>query len=65
MSDFGLSCHLSDKISLNRQCGTPGYIAPEVFEKKPFSIKSDIFSVGVLFYNLISGEHLFEGLNHK
>jgi serine/threonine protein kinase len=36
-------------------CGTRGYIAPEVLKDKRYTSKSDIWSLGVVFYIMISG----------
>ena len=41
--------------------GTPGYCAPEMLTNKGYSYKLDLFSLGVLFYCLVSGIHLFNG----
>jgi serine/threonine protein kinase len=39
--------------------GTPGYTAPEVWAGEPVSVRSDIYSVGVLAYEAITGVHPF------
>lgn len=36
-------------------CGTRGYIAPEVLKDRKYSNKSDVWSLGVVFYIMISG----------
>ena len=41
--------------------GTPLYIAPEVFEGRPASFTSDIYSLGVLLFYLLSGHYPVEG----
>ena len=50
-------------------CGTPIYMAPEIWESKPYTQKVDIWSIGVMMYELLSGCHPFEGdndsLGHK
>ena len=43
------------------KAGTPGYIAPEVFENKAYTEKGDVFSLGVIFYSLVSGRSPFKG----
>jgi calcium/calmodulin-dependent protein kinase I len=40
-------------------CGTPGYIAPEILSKKEYNHKVDIFSIGVVAFNLLTGKQLF------
>lgn len=45
------------------KCGTPSYIDPSVLKGGSFTNKSDIFSLGSLFFNLITGKFLFSGRN--
>jgi len=42
--------------------GTPGYTAPEVWEGAPADERSDIYSLGVLAYEALTGKHPFSGL---
>eukprot|EP00347_Sterkiella_histriomuscorum_P023569 403334140 len=60
-SDFGIACNIDDKMKIKKQCGTPGYIAPEIFDNIPFTIKSDIFSLGVVLFNILTGQHFYKG----
>jgi len=41
--------------------GTPLYLAPEVFEGRPRTKASDIYSLGVLLHYLVTGSHPVEG----
>jgi serine/threonine protein kinase len=41
--------------------GTPLYIAPEVFQGRNRTIASDIYSLGVLLYHLVTGSYPIEG----
>jgi Tol biopolymer transport system component len=41
--------------------GTPGYIAPERISGKPADARSDIFGLGVILYEMLSGKRAFNG----
>lgn len=52
LADFSLAENFLDK-KMYLQCGTPGYIAPEVFSKDiPYDESCDIFSLGVTLFML-------------
>lgn len=65
LADLGLACRLDEKELLGKKCGTAGYLAPEILRGFSASPKSDIFSLGSIFYNLITGSMLFEGRHEK
>jgi serine/threonine protein kinase len=48
-----------------QKCGTPSYIAPEVLIGSGYTTKSDLFGVGSIMYNLITGKFLFHSNNVK
>ncbi|CAO2200887.1 unnamed protein product [Urochloa humidicola] len=59
ISDFGLAKIFStndNEGNTNRIVGTYGYMAPEYASEGLFSIKSDVFSFGVLTLEIISGK---------
>ncbi|KAJ0552882.1 putative protein kinase RLK-Pelle-DLSV family [Helianthus annuus] len=59
ISDFGLARMLEGKESeakTKKVVGTLGYISPEYAGKGLFSVKSDIFSYGVLVLEIVSGK---------
>ena len=41
--------------------GTPGYMAPEQISGKPADPRSDIFGLGVIVYEMLSGKRAFDG----
>ena len=55
--DWGLARFLAEPaaIATDVVSGTPGYMAPEVLRGAPPSIASDLYSVGVIFYELLTG----------
>jgi serine/threonine-protein kinase len=55
--DWGLARFLAEPaaISTDFVAGTPGYMAPEVMRGAPPSIASDLYSAGVIFYELLTG----------
>ncbi|VAH71539.1 unnamed protein product [Triticum turgidum subsp. durum] len=60
ISDFGLAKILSSNDTegntTRRVVGTYGYMAPEYASKGIFSIKSDVFSFGVVIFEILSGK---------
>lgn len=61
IADFGLAANFKPGQLLNQKCGTPTYIGPEVLSGGGYNEKSDIFSVGSIMFNLVSGKYLFQG----
>ncbi|POG77980.1 kinase-like domain-containing protein, partial [Rhizophagus irregularis DAOM 181602=DAOM 197198] len=59
ISDFGLSRPSNEQISNNKICGVLPYIAPEVLNGEPYTLSSDIYSVGVIMAELSSGKPPF------
>ena len=63
LMDFGAGwdAGMPDRESWGRTPGTPNYMAPEVIAGHRATPASDIYSVGVLMYFLVTGRHPFEG----
>jgi serine/threonine-protein kinase len=53
ITDFGLAL-TTDNASLDR-AGTPAYMAPEQLEGKPASVQSDIYALGLVMYEMVTG----------
>jgi len=61
--DFGIARSLTGK-SLTRvgaMIGTPEYMSPEQAEAEELDKRSDIYSLGVIFYEMVTGQLPFEG----
>ncbi|CDW82433.1 serine threonine protein kinase [Stylonychia lemnae] len=65
LADFGFAIELKDGVNVENIFGTPGYVAPEVLKGEDYTFKSDIFSVGSILYNVITGSGLFKGKTAK
>jgi len=61
--DFGLAA--TGQASGNDSMGTPLYIAPELFKGNEYSETADLYAVGVLFYELLTGKHPFAPFDYK
>lgn len=56
IGDFGLSAQLTVESKLRNTCsGSPLYMAPEVLDNISYSISCDIWSLGILCYELANG----------
>ena len=62
LTDFGIArIESTDFTKTNVIMGTPGYIAPELYLGRDIDQRIDIFSAGVLFYQLLAGKPPFYG----
>lgn len=56
VADFGLSRQLSSPFELAATlCGTRQYMAPEVAKSEKYTFKSDLYSVGIIMFRLLTG----------
>jgi len=65
IADFGFAKRVKEPKSLTTQCGTPGYVAPEILKGQPYDEKADMWSVGVILYILLGGYPPFIEENQK
>ncbi|XP_061088316.1 myosin light chain kinase, smooth muscle isoform X1 [Conger conger] len=59
--DFGLASKLDPNTPLMVMHGTPEFVAPEVISFEPVGPATDMWSIGVICYILLSGESPFQG----
>jgi len=61
--DFGIAKdqHSAVKTKTGETFGTPNYMSPEQIQGKKIDQRSDLFSLGVVLYEMISGKQAFSG----
>lgn len=63
LTDFGLA-HIADDVKLTRTgfvTGTPQYMSPEQARGEPGDVRSDLFSLGAVLYEICAGQPPFQG----
>jgi serine/threonine protein kinase len=67
ISDFGLA-YAQEALAITDPgtfVGTPAYLAPEQIKGQPADVQSDIYALGVMFYEMLSGVNPFAGQTHS
>lgn len=63
ITDFGLAVEVSEVSEL--EGGTPSYMAPELWRGGKASQASDVFALGVMLYEMVTGSKPFPALNKE
>ncbi|MBS1130327.1 MAG: Protein kinase:GAF [Proteobacteria bacterium] len=62
--DFGIAARIdSASEGTDRVTGTPAYMSPEYILKRELSERSDVFSAGVILFEMLTGRRAFPGDN--
>ncbi|MBI5805191.1 serine/threonine protein kinase [candidate division TA06 bacterium] len=67
ITDFGLA-YAQEALGITDPgtfVGTPAYLAPEQLKGQPADAQSDIYALGVMFYEMLSGNNPFAGQTHS
>ena len=55
ITDFGFAKQIDKNSLITTLCGSPMYMAPEIINKQDYDLKSDLWSVGVILYEMAYG----------
>jgi serine/threonine protein kinase len=64
VSDFGAALTQAAETTQVSGIGSPAYMSPEQVKEQQLSYQTDIFSLGVLMYQLLTGRLPFQGANN-
>ena len=61
IADLGCAIQFESKKGMNAVIGTPLYMAPELVKEQRYNEKVDVWSLGCIVYQLLSGKTPFDG----
>jgi serine/threonine-protein kinase len=59
ITDFGLAAQ-AHEIATGEISGTPAYMSPEQLDGKPATVQSDLYSLGLVLYEIYTGKRAFD-----
>jgi serine/threonine-protein kinase len=60
ITDFGLAVRPEDELAEGRIIGTPAYMSPEQLAGRAATVKSDLYALGLVLYEILTGKKAFE-----
>nr|XP_016473572.1 PREDICTED: serine/threonine-protein kinase ATG1c-like isoform X3 [Nicotiana tabacum] len=63
IADFGFARSLQPWVLAETLCGSPLYMAPEIMQLQKYDAKADLWSVGAILFQLVTGKTPFSGNN--
>jgi serine/threonine-protein kinase ULK2 len=63
LCDFGFAREFKDTLLSDTVCGSPLYMAPELLQNHKYNIKSDVWSLGIIMYEIVMKNHPFKSSN--
>lgn len=57
LCDFGLTIVNNQSSCFQSYCGTPLYMSPQVATEQMYTSKADVWSLGIIFYEMLCGSH--------
>lgn len=64
LADFGFARVLPSTSMADTLCGSPLYMAPEILHYERYDAKADLWSVGTVLYEMVTGKPPFRAANH-
>jgi len=64
ISDFGSALITTSKVTQVSGIGSPAYMSPQQIKEHPLTLQTDIYSLGVVMYQLLTGQLPFQASNN-